>query len=134
MYEQMLENFRKAGEASMQMQQDLLRQWSSGSFGMPSATSWLDQKSKVQSEWAETMTDLVRKQKALVEARYEAGVKAMEDSFKLAKAKDPAEFKELAEAAFKRGLATAKELMESEIKQLQTSMERCWETASKAAS
>jgi hypothetical protein len=101
---------------------------------MPSATSWFDQKSKVQSEWAETMTDLVRKQKALVEARYEAGVKAMEDSFKLAKAKDPAEFKELAEAAFKRGLATAKELMESEIKQLQTSMERCWETAAKTAS
>lgn len=134
MYDQVLENFRKAGEASLQLQQDMFRQWGGASMGMPSATSWLDQQSKIQSEWAETLTDLARKQKLLLEARYEAGVKAMEDSFKLAKAKDPAEFKELAESAFKKSLATAKELAENELRQVQSSMERCWETASKVSS
>ena len=134
MYDQVLENFRKAGEATMQLQQDMLRQWGSSAFAMPSASSFLDQKTKLQKDWAETMTDVARRQKTLLDARLEAGIKAMEDVFKVAQAKDPQELKDLSESALKRSLATAKELAENEIRNVQTCVEKCWQTASKSSS
>lgn len=133
MYEQMVENFRKVSEASVQMQQDLLKQWTSGSFsGFPMGSStWLDQTMKVRKEWAEVLTDIARKQKSVFESRMDAGIKVMEDSLKLAQCKDLKEFKAASEDLWKKSVESAKELTETQVRQFQSAVEKCMSVAAK---
>ncbi|MFO0945262.1 MAG: hypothetical protein U1D30_04835 [Planctomycetota bacterium] len=135
MYDQMIENFRKAGESSLQLQKDLFKQWSSSFFGNPfSAGTWMDQKSKLQKEYADTITDLTKRQKAVFEARFDAGLSLLEGTLALAQASDPKEFKAQSESLLKKSLEKTKELAESELRQAQATVEKCMSLATRPVS
>lgn len=135
MYDQMIENFRKAGESSLQLQKDLIKQWSSGFYGTPfSAGTWMEQKSKVQKEYAEAISDLAKRQKALFEARLDAGVALLENALAVAQSPDVKEFKSQTESLWKKSIEKTKELAESELRQAQATMEKCLSLATKSVS
>src|SRR5438105_3078270 len=91
MIEQVLDNFRKASESTLQMQQELFKQWA-GQWAAPGATTagnpaaLAEQAQTFQKRWLETVTELMNKHRESLDAQYKAGIKAIEESFKVAEA------------------------------------------------
>ena len=56
---------------------------------MPGA-AWLEQLSAAQKKWAETVTEMLNKHRETLDAQYKAGIRTIEEAFKVGEAKDPA--------------------------------------------
>jgi hypothetical protein len=94
MFEQVFENLRTATEANMQMQQELMKKWVALWPGMPAAANGgADQVVKAQKKWAEFMAELVKKQREVLEAQFSAGMRTIEEAFRLADVKNPEELR-----------------------------------------
>jgi hypothetical protein len=151
MYDMILENYRKAAESTMKVQQDMLRNWTmqwpqmfgAQSFGFPltgapgtsmPGAAWLEQFSEAQKKWAETVTEMLNKHRESLDAQYKAGIRTIEDAFKVAEAKDPQQFRRLTEELWKHNFDCLKTVTESQMKDVQAAMQKFYETASKTAS
>jgi len=151
MFDMILENYRKATESTMKVQQDMLRNWTmqwpqmfgAQSFGFPltggPATSampgaaWLEQFSEAQKKWAETVTEMLNKHRESLDAQYKAGIRTIEDAFRVAEAKDPQQFRRLTEELWKHSFDCLKTVAESQVHDVQAAMQKWYETVSKAA-
>ena len=156
MFDMILENYRKATESTMKLQQDVLRTWTmqlpqmfgpqtfglpfmggpaSGSAGssMPGA-AWLGQLSDAQKKWGETVTDMLNKHRESLDAQYKAGIRTIEEAFKVGEAKDPQQFRRLTEELWKHSFECLKTVAEAQTRDVQAAMEKLYEVASKSAS
>ena len=156
MFDMILENYRKATESTMKLQQDVLRNWTmqlpqmfgpqtfglpfmggpaSGSAGssMPGA-AWLGQLSDAQKKWGETVTDMLNKHRESLDAQYKAGIRTIEEAFKVGEAKDPQQFRRLTEELWKHSFECLKTVAEAQTRDVQAAMEKFYEVASKSAS
>jgi hypothetical protein len=153
MFNMLLENYRKATEATMKLQQDMLRNWTlqwpqmfgaqtfgSPLMGMPTANSampgaaWLEHFSAAQKKWAETVTEMLNKHRESLDAQYKAGIRAIEEAFKLGEAKDPQQFRRLTEELWKQSFECLKTVAEAQMRDVHSVMQKFYETASKTAS
>ena len=152
MFDMILENYRKATESTMKVQQDMLRNWTmqwpqmfgSQSFGLPftggtsnsamPGAAWLEQFSEAQKKWAETVTEMLNKHRESLDAQYKAGIRTIEDAFRVAEAKDPQQFRRLTEELWKHSFDCLKSVTESQMQDVQAAMQKWYEVASKAAS
>jgi hypothetical protein len=156
MFDMILENYRKATESTMKLQQDVLRTWTmqlpqmfgpqtfglpfmggpaSGSAGssMPGA-AWLGQLSDAQKKWGETVTNMLNKHRESLDAQYKAGIRTIEEAFKVGEAKDPQQFRRLTEELWKHSFECLKTVAEAQTRDVQAAMEKFYEVASKTAS
>jgi len=137
MFDQILENYRKATETTMQFQQMMLRsmtgQWPQ-LFGMSLPTApWTEQAHNVQKKLGETITDLLNKHRETLDAQYRAGIRAIEDAFRVGEAKDPEQFRKLTEELWRQSYECLKNLAESQMRDIQTLMQKSFELASQGA-
>jgi hypothetical protein len=94
MFDQVFDNLRKAAELNLQMQQEMFKKWASLWPGQPvSPTAWTEQPQKLQKKWADFVGEVLKEQRAALEAEFSAGLKNLEDAFRLAEAKDPEELR-----------------------------------------
>ncbi|MFV2067012.1 MAG: hypothetical protein ACC645_08520 [Pirellulales bacterium] len=129
-----IDNLRKAAETNLEVQQDLFRQWSKHWPGVPTAQSvWVDQVKKFQKEWSRTVTDVMRKHRDQADKQYRASIESMEEAFRITQAKDPDEFRERAEEAFRRSIEMLRDLSESQLKEFQVAMNKWMEMSTKAS-
>ena len=152
MFDMILENYRKATESTLKVQQDMLRNWTmqwpqtfgTQMFGLPMmggpaataampASAWLEQMSSVQKKWAETVTDMLNKHRESLDAQYKAGIRTIEEAFKVSEAKDPAQFRRLTEELWRQSFDCLKTVAESQMRDVQAAMQKCYELASKTA-
>jgi len=142
MFDQVLDNFRKASESTIQFQQEMFRQWSrqwaqapgvsktaSAPFADPGA--WAEQFHEFQTYWAKSVTELLKKHKDTLDAQYETGVKTIEDAFRVADAKDPAQYRRLTEELWRHSFDCLKTVVEDQMREFQTMSERFSEAVSK---
>ena len=157
MFDMILENYRKATESTMKLQQDVLRNWTTQwtqmlpqmfgaqTFGLPSkggpasgstmpGATWLEQLSDAQKKWGETVTDMLNKHRESLDAQYKAGIRTIEEAFKLGEAKDPQQFRRLTEELWKHSFECLKSVAEAQTRNVQAAMEKFYEVASKSAS
>src|SRR4051812_24499456 len=103
MFDMILENNRKAAESTMKVQQDMLRNWTmqwpqmfgAQAFGFPLTGSpsampgaaWLEQFGEAQKKWADTVTEMLNKHRESLDAQYKAGIRTIEDAFRVTEAK-----------------------------------------------
>src|SRR5205814_10181839 len=136
MFDQILENYRKATETTMQFQQMMLRSWTQQwppAFGVPfptAAASFPEQLHAVQKKLGETTTDLLNKHRETLDAQYRAGIRAIEDAFRVGEAKDPEQFRKLTEELWRQSYECLKTLAESQMHDVQTVMQEWFEVAS----
>jgi len=143
MFDQVLENFRKATESTVQFQQQLFRQWSqpwgqmpgfpwpTGMVGMPQVGAGLtDQADTVRRKWAEGVTDTLNKHRETLDTQYRAGIRAIEDAFRLGDAKDPEQARRLAEELWKRCFDCLKTVIETQTRDAQVAAEKWFEAVS----
>jgi hypothetical protein len=134
MLEQVLENFRKASESSIQMQQDMYKKWAS-QWPTPSAatgTAWTKQMQAFQKQWLEQVTELMTKQREKLEAQYKAGIAAIEEAFRVGEAKSPEEYRKMTEELWRKNFEALKTTTETQVRDFQKSVEKWFEMASKA--
>ena len=149
MFDVILENYRKATESTMKLQQDMLRSWTGQffggqSFGFPlvggpvsgsalPGGALLEQLSAAQKKWGETVTEMLNKHRESLDAQYRAGIKTIEDAFKVGEAKDPQQFRRLTEELWRQSFECLKTVAESQMRDVQSAMQKWYDTASKTA-
>jgi hypothetical protein len=139
MIDQVFESFRKASESTLQMQQELFKQWTSQwsavvpmaaaptaatptAAGTPAA--WTEQAQTFQKRWLDTVTELMNKHRESLDAQYRAGIKAIEEIFKVADAKSPEDYRRLTEELWRRGFESIKSSTESQIRDFHAAMQK----------
>ena len=152
MFDMILENYRKATESTMKLQQDVLRNWTmqlpqmfgSQTFGLPfmggsaagsamPGAAFLEQLGAAQKKWGETVTDMLNKHRETLDAQYRAGIRTIEEAFRVGEAKDPEQFRRLTEELWRHSFECLKTVAESQTRDMQTAMQKCFEVASQGA-
>jgi hypothetical protein len=139
MFDQILDNYRKAIETSLQFQQTMLRSWGQqwpSAFGVPFPTnpgSWPEQFHKAQKQLGETITDMLNKHREALDAQYRAGIRSIDEAFRVGEAKDPEQFRKLTEELWRHSYECLKNLAESQMRDMQAVMQKWFEIASQGA-
>lgn len=141
MFHPMLDQFRQAVESATQLQQDLVRNWSQTLFqgamfpvseGTEVGNGWIERVRSLQSGCAETVTDLLNRHRELLDTQYRAGIRTIEDAFRVGEAKDPEQFRKLTEELWRQSFTSAKTLTEVPMRDLQVATEKWLAIATKS--
>jgi len=133
MIDQILDNYRRAAETTMQFQQNMLRSWVQQSmpqgFGFPGFPGFanpgaqlVEQIHAAQRKWSDTVTAMLNKHREMLDAQYKAGIKTIEEAFKVGEAKDPEHFRKLTEELWKHSFEALKSVTEDQTKEFQGAM------------
>ena len=146
MFDQVMDTFRKATESTLQMQQQMLRQWTQGlpqmpgmMMGMPGMTGggfgapWLEQFQAFQKQVAASVTELLKKHRETLDSQYTAGIRTIEEAFRVGEAKDPVQLRRLTEELWKQSFECLKTVSEGQAKEFQLAVEKWFENVSKGA-
>jgi hypothetical protein len=137
MFDQILENYRKAAESTLQFQQLMLRNWTTQwpqAFGVVNpAAAWTDQFHAAQRKWAETVTEMLNKHRETLDAQYRAGIRTIEDAFRVFEAKDPEQFRKLTEELWRQCFECLRQVGEAQTQDVQAAMQKWFEFASQGA-
>ena len=135
MYEQVLDNMKKAAEANLKMQQDVLRQWSAlwPGFSSPQAV-WIDKVKDFQQQWASAISDLARKHRTTVDRQYQAALESLDEALRLGESGNPEEFRKRTEQLCRKTLDCMREVSEAQMKEFQDAMNKWSELVTKTGS
>ncbi|WP_165228617.1 hypothetical protein [Aquisphaera insulae] len=152
MFDLILENYRKAAESTLKMQQDMIRNWAmqwpqvlaGQGLGHPVAaaaasasalpgTAWLEQLSKAQRAWADSVTEMLNKHRESLDAQYRAGIRTIEEAFRVGQARDPKQFQKLTEELWKQSFECLRTVAEAQVRDVQTAMQKWCDAASTAS-
>jgi hypothetical protein len=134
MFEDVFENLRKATDATVQAQQDTFQKWVSLWAGVPpSPSAWGEQVQKLQKKWNQTAAELLKKQRESLEAQFSAGLRNLEETFKLAETKDPEEFRAKTLELWNKTFDYLRQTAEAQLRDFQAAMEKWTEIVTKNA-
>jgi len=91
MFNQVLDNFRQATEATVHLQHEMFKKWIDLWPGIPVAASapFGEKAQEFQKKWADAFGDMLKRQREMTEANFKAGVQNIEKAFQIASAKTP---------------------------------------------
>ena len=133
MFDQVFDTLRKATEANIQLQQEMVKKWIGLWPGVPSVPAWPDQMQQFQKKWAETVSELLKKQRESTEALFKAGVENLEKAFQLGEVKTPEELRTKALELWQKCFESLRQVWEAQMRDFQTVMTRFTELMAKAA-
>jgi hypothetical protein len=134
MFNQVLENFREATAATMQLQQDMVKKWISLLPGLPSSpTAWAEKGQQVQKKWTETFADLLKKQREMTETHFKAGLQNIEKAFKVAEAKTPEELRTKSLELWQQCFENLRQVYETQVRGFEAATEKWQELFTKSA-
>jgi tRNA nucleotidyltransferase (CCA-adding enzyme) len=132
-FDQAQEQFRKATESTLKMQNEFFRQWTTLSPDfVKGPNGWTDQLQKFYKTWVNTSGDWTKNYQEAWERQYKAGLQSLEEAFHLGQYKDPSEFREKVLELWQKSFEYLKELAESQNKQFQSVIEKWLDLAKKA--
>lgn len=119
-FEEVFQNIRKAAEANLKMQQEVLSQWSVLWPGMPLPQSaWMNQMQNIRKQWMETVSSLARKHKEVVDRQYDAAVESLDAALHIPDAGTPEELRRRTEQFYRKTLDCMREVTETQIREFQ---------------
>ena len=140
-FEEVFENIRKTASANLEMQQDMMQQWSKlmpgmqAMPGMPTPQAmFTEQAQNFQRDWSNTVTDLVRKHRDVMDRQYQAAIESLEDALRIAESKDPEQFRKRVEQLCRKTLECYKEVTESQMQEFQNAVTKWTELMGKVGS
>ena len=132
-FEEVFQNIRKAAEANLKMQQEVLSQWSVLWPGMPLPQSaWINQMQNVRKQWMETVSGLARKHKEVVDRQYDAAVESLDAALHIPDAGTPEELRRRTEQFYRKTLDCMREVTESQIREFQEAVTKWTDLFAKA--
>ncbi|MFO0914045.1 MAG: hypothetical protein U0795_13890 [Pirellulales bacterium] len=150
MFDQVAENLRKATESSMQLQQEMMKNWSqlvagavsgiktpgvASGLGVPSAPGMpsVDAFVAARKRWEEWVVEAMKRQRELVDAQFQAGIKNLEGVFDVAESKTPQEIQEKVTELYRKCFESIKQLSESHLTEFKKVAEQWVDVAKKGA-
>jgi hypothetical protein len=134
MFELAFESLKKATEVSLQMQQEAIKKWVGLWPGLPVGPGPIPEKAqKFQKKWAEFYEEVLKKQREALAAQFQAGLKYIEEGFRLAETKDPAELRAKTIELWQKVFETLREAFEAQVRDFQALAGRWTELVSKGA-
>ena len=144
MVDKILENYSKAVESTLKLQQEMLRNWTmqwspfgaqlfeppltgtttSASAAPAAAATWLEQLSTAQRKWAEAVADMLKRHQETLDEQYRAGIRAIDDAFRVGEARDPQQFRRLSEELWRRNCEVLKTAVASQMHDVQSVMQK----------
>ena len=132
-FDDVFQNIRKAAESGLKMQQEMLHQWSHlWPFPTPQSI-WLDKVRAFQKQWANTVSDLARKHRDVMDKQYQAAIESLDAALGIGDATTPEEFRRRSEALCRKTLDCLREMSETQLHEFQTAVTKWTELATKAA-
>jgi hypothetical protein len=133
MFDQVFESFRKASESSLQMQQDMFKQWSQQWLsGAPSGGASTEWGGAFQKRWLELVVDALSKQRESLDAMYRSGIQVLEQTLRLSEIKSPEDYRRVAEDVLRKSYETFKDQSEAQFREFQKMVEKSFDMAHKA--
>jgi hypothetical protein len=134
MLDQMFDNFRKASESSLQMQQELFKQWTQQWPSMPlnAAGVSADWVRTFQKRWIEFATDSLSKHRESLDSMYRSSIQVIEQTCRLSEAKTPDDYRRMVEELWRKMFTVCKDQSESQLRGIQKGVEELFEMVPKA--
>ena len=126
MFDQMIDGVRKASESSLQMQQEMFKQWTrlfSGP-GTNAGAQGADFGKASQKRWLELCVEMLNRHREAVDGIYKSGIQLIEQSFQVGEAKSPDEYRRIVEDLWRKLFDLQKEQSESQFRDFQTFYEK----------
>ena len=129
MFEQVFANLQKATETTVKMQQEMVQKWTEAfpttTSGTGTGTPSTDAVADVMNRWQEMAAEILKRQKAIVDQNYEAGLQSLQDVFSVAEAKSPEEYQEKVTELYRKSFDSLRELAEAQMNEFKAAAEKC---------
>jgi hypothetical protein len=133
-FEEFFQNIRKATEANLKMQQELFSQWSNLWQGLPgSQPAWIESMQEFRTQWKETMSELARKHREVVDRDYQAAIESLDVALNVTDAKNPEEYRRRMEQLCRKTLDCMREVTEAQVREMQEAVTKMTELVTTAS-
>jgi len=133
MFDQVFEAMRKATDSAIVMQQELFNKWIGLWPGVPISPVAAGEAPKFQKKWVETIGELIKKQREILETQFSTGLQSIEEAFHLAEAKDPEELRAKTVALWQKIFDCLRQTYESQMRDFQIAVAKWAEVLTKGA-
>jgi hypothetical protein len=134
MFDQVFDSIRKSTEMTLQMQQEMLKKWLSLWPGLPSSQfPWGEQVKKFQKKWAAFSEETLKTQRETLESQLKAGLQNIENTFRLAEAKDAEELRAKTIELWQKVFDSLRQTYEAQVREIQATISRWTEIVTKGA-
>lgn len=137
MFDPVLEAIRKSTEVNMRMQQELMHRWIAEWFGaslQSAASAGIASFRAFEKQWTEMVKDMIRQQHKSMEEQFRAGMKQLEEAFRLAEGAELDEVRSQCMELWRKSFRYLSEAQEAQLRQMQTAMSKWSELVSKNVS
>jgi hypothetical protein len=126
MFDQLIDGVRKASESSMQMQQEMFKQWTRLFSGQAqdAGTQAADWGRGSQKRWVDLGIEMLNRHREAIDTIYKSGIQVIEQSFHVAEAKSPDDYRKMVEDLWRKLFELQKEQSESQFKDFQSFYEK----------
>jgi broad specificity phosphatase PhoE len=128
MFSQVMESMAKVTGATVAMQQEMFKKWFSMWPGMatyPPANA--EQVERFQKRWADTVSELFRRQRDVTETQFKAGIQNIEAAFKVGEAKNAEEVRARAIELWQKCFDNLRQASEAQLRETQVAVEKWFE-------
>jgi hypothetical protein len=134
MFDQLFENFRRASESSIQMQQDLFKHWTQQlTAGVPTAAGApMEWNRGQQKRLLELALEMLNKHREALDSTYKAGIVVVEQALRVSEAKSSEEYRRLVEDLWRKVFETVRDQSEAQFREFQRWSEKSAEMAQNA--
>jgi len=130
MFDAVFENLRKATDMTIRTQRDLFKKWVDLWEGGPVFQPIVGEKAqKAQKQWAETVSETLKRQREALEVQFNAGLKSLEAAFGVAGAKDVEEVRAKTVELWEKSFDCLRKAFEAQASEFQTAIARWNELA-----
>ncbi len=132
--DQIFESFRRASTSSLQMQQEMFKQWAqqwptTPLSGTGISTDWVQ---KLQKRWFEFTTESLNRQRELLDSTYKSLIQVIEQAARLSESKTPEDYRRTSEELRQKMLETFKEQSDAQLREFQKSAEKWFDVLPRA--
>lgn len=129
--EQVGENFRKASEAGLKLQQDLIKQATKEWPKFTESNLGSDQVQGKVKEWRESLRGMMERYRTALNADFEAGIQSLDEAFQVSEAKDFEDYRDQLKELFRKNYETLKNMAEVNVQEYKTTVEEWMELTKK---
>jgi len=125
MFDQLIDGVRKASESSLQMQQEMFKQWTRLVPGTPGDAGAQGEWGRVsQKRWVDLAVEILNRHRETLDATYKPGIQIIEQTFQVAEAKTADEYRRMVEEIWRKLFDLQKSQSESQFRDFQTFYEK----------
>src|SRR6185436_20014352 len=124
--DQIFESFRRASVSTLQMQQEMFKQWTQEwpSAPMNVAGVSMDWVQKLHKRWFEFTGESLNRQRELLDSMYKSLIQVVEQASRLSESKTPEDYKRTSEELRHKMFETFKEQSDAQFREFQKSAEK----------